>query len=187
MGSLRRLAIVVALLAAACGAESRGSGRQANDARTPATATAVPAAGSHDECPITLPPQPGYVPPEPYPARPPQLYQAVWYGTADLWTMLSPEGEIWRDLPQHRGTFTQKTLWWAEDLSTNDAPTPLILTGRRLDRAGVFETGPSIGASFREDIGDFIVVGMEIPAAGCWELTARYGDSELSYVVLVDD
>jgi hypothetical protein len=46
-----------------------------------------------------------------------------------------------------------------------------------------FEAGG--GGGFREDIGSFILVGIEIPA-GCWELTARYGDAELSYVVLVE-
>jgi hypothetical protein len=46
------------------------------------------------------------------------------------------------------------------------------------------ETGESIGASFREDLGEFMMMGMSIPR-GCWELTARYGDAELSYVVLV--
>lgn len=100
--------------------------------------------------------------------------------------MLSPEGEIWQGLPEADGRFTQKIIWWSDDHNLEEEPRPTFtLTGRRLDRAGSFETGGPAGGGYRRDIGNFIMVGIEIPS-GCWELTAAYRDAELSHVVLVD-
>ena len=181
--SLRILA-VVALLATACGADPVATGRELSAQTTPTSAEATEAVGSSDACPLTIPPRPGFVPPKPYPPRAPDLYQSVWYGTAELWTMLDPDGEVWQDLPEDGGKFTQKTFWWSEDFSPRKSLTPITITGRRLDRPGSFEARGSGGGGYRYDIGSFMLVGIEIPS-GCWELTARYGDAELSYVVLV--
>jgi hypothetical protein len=181
-----RILVVVALLATACGANPAATGQQGPDQTTPTTAMATEAVGSQVACALTIPPQPGFVPPKPYPPQPPDVYQSVWYGTAALWTMLGPEGEVWQDLPEDRGRFTQKTFWWSDSFFTRKGLTPITVTGRRLDRQGSFEAGVPGGGGFREDIGSFMLVGIEIPA-GCWELTARYGDTELSYVVLVED
>jgi hypothetical protein len=98
--------------------------------------------------------------------------------------MLDPEGEMWEDLPEDDGRFTQKTFWWSDAYPAKEQPSPPItLTGRRLDGPGSFEAGGRGGGS-RGDIGSFMLVGIEIPA-GCWELTATYRGAELSYVVLV--
>lgn len=138
-------------------------------------------------CPLTVPPQPAFIPPKPYPPHPPDLYQSVWYGTAALWTMLDPEGEVWEDLPEEDGRFTQKTFWWSEGYSPKDEPAaPISVTGRRLDRSGSFEAGGPGGGGFRKDIRSFMLVGLEIPP-GCWELTATYRGADLSYVVLVKE
>jgi hypothetical protein len=129
---------------------------------------------------LTTPPNPAFVPPEPYPRRPPDLYQKEWYGTAALWTWLDPEGEVWQDLPDEDGDgrLSEKTFWWSESSSPTEGLTPI-------DRPGSFEAGGSGGGGFRNDIGSFMLVGMEIPA-GCWELTASYRGAELSYVLLVE-
>jgi hypothetical protein len=140
-------------------------------------------------CPVTIPPQPAFVPPQPYPPQPSDVYQSVWYGTAALWTMLGPEGEVWQDLPDDDddGRFTQKTFWWSDGYPPRKEPTPPItVIGRRLDRPGSFEVGGPAGGGFRRGtFGSFMLVGIEIPA-GCWELTATYRGAELSYVVLVE-
>jgi hypothetical protein len=181
-----RMLVVGALLATACGANPAATGQKLSDRTTPTTDMATEAVGSQDACPLTIPPRPGFVPPKPYPSQAPDLYQAVWYGTEALWTMVGPEGEVWEGLPKNRGMFTQKTFWWSDGYSWKDEPTPSItVTGRRLDGPGSFEAAAPGTNGFREDIGSFMLVGIEIPAAGCWELTARHGDAELSYVVLV--
>lgn len=101
--------------------------------------------------------------------------------------MLSPEGELWRDLPDEDGDgrFTQKTFWWSDGYSPRKSLAPMTVTGRRLDQAGTFVAAGPGGGGSREDIGQFILVGIEIPA-GCWELTATYRSAELSFVVLVE-
>jgi hypothetical protein len=184
-GSLRVL-VVAALLVTACAADPSSSGRQSSHRARPSTMTAKEAPGSQDACPLTIPPEPGFVPPKPYPPQAPDLYQSVWYGTAALWTMIDPQGEVWENLPQHDGRFTEKTFWWSDAYPPREEPSPPItVTGRRLDGSGSFEAGGPAGGGFRHDIGSFMLVGIEIPA-GCWELTATHGDAELSYVVLVE-
>jgi hypothetical protein len=181
-----RMLLVVALLATACAGNSGATG-QVPDQKTPRGVAATEAVGSQDACPLTIPPQPGFAPPKPYPPQPPSLYQAVWYGTPALWTMLSPNGEIWEELPTNGGMFGQKTLWWSDGYSWTAGPTPSItVTGRQLDGPGSFEAGGPGAHGVREDIGSFMLVGLGIPSAGCWELTATYRDAELTYVVLVE-
>jgi hypothetical protein len=182
-----RVLMIVALLATACGGNAGATGQQVPDQETPPTAMATEAVGSQDGCPLTIPPQPGFVPPKPYPPQAPPLYQAVWYGTPALWTMLSPNGEVWEELPMNNGMFGQKTFWWSDGYSSTVEPTPSItVTGRQLDGPVSFEAGGPGTNGFREDIGSFMLVGVGIPTAGCWELTARYRDAELTYVVLVE-
>src|ERR671914_1949613 len=70
-----------------------------------------------NSCRVTGPPQPGLVPPEPYPPEPP--FEQVWYGTPELWTILDPNGAVWRDIPVAKdGHVGDKTLWFSEDFST---------------------------------------------------------------------
>jgi len=60
----------------------------------------------------------------------------------------------------------------------------IIVTGRRLDGPGAFTFGPGTNAS--ADFGTAMLVGIDIPSYGCWELTARYRLATLSYVVAVN-
>jgi hypothetical protein len=102
--------------------------------------------------------------------------------------MLDPEGEVWENLPEENGRFTQKTFWWSDAYpgQRSEPLAPITVSGRRLGRPGSFEVGAPGGGGFREDIGSFLLAGIEIPA-GCWELTATYQEAELSYVVLIED
>jgi len=103
--------------------------------------------------------------------------------------MLDPEGEVWARLPVDDGVFGQKWIWWSDASSgAAESMPPITVTGRQLDGSASLEAkaGAPGNTGFREDIGSFMMVGIEIPAAGCWELTARYGDAELSYVVMVE-
>lgn len=66
-----------------------------------------------------------------------------------------------------------------------DWRSPLTVTGRRIDGSA-----PPLGASnatnaFADDIGSSILVGVEIPAAGCWEITGHLKGITLSFVVWV--
>lgn len=131
-----RILVGCALLATACG---QPSASQTTDLReTPGSTApkviATEAVGAGDACPLTIPPKPAFVPPEPYPAEAPALYRAAWYGTSELWTMVAPEGEVWAGLPTDHGLFGQKTFWWSAGYSRTAVPTPAItVTGRQLD------------------------------------------------------
>jgi len=39
--------------------------------------------------------------------------------------------------------------------------------------------------AFASDIGSAMLVGVEMPAAGCWEITGHYKEQRLSFVVWV--
>lgn len=141
---------------------------------------------------MTVPPRPGFVPPEPYPPEP--GFENVWYGTPELWTKLDRNGAIWRDLPVGKGPHAvgDKTLWFSENFSTAQGEdfsgdAGITLTAVDLDGSApkVVEEGGV--PSFNHHIKNFMLVGLGLPEPGCWEVTARYQGTELSYVLLVED
>lgn len=177
-----------------------GPGASVPPAATPTTTTtttsttttladnAVPAvlAGVPESCPVTAPGNNAFTPPSEAPDGPSSVYEAVWYGTPELWTMVNPNGEVWRDLPVGTdGSLTQKTLWWSESHAPGD-PAEITLTAEHLDGSA-----PTVEASGGDGshpfLGDFMVVGFELPEPGCWRVTAHYKGASLSYVVWVDN
>ncbi len=165
------------LLLAACNAPLA-----AREAEEPVTPNPLPQ-DPPTACPITQPPDPAFTPPEPYPAEAP--YGEFWYGTNGLWTMLFPEGR-WYALPHEEHGYGQKVFWWREgyDMTTENQP-QITVSGRRLDAdAPAFEqTGGTNG--YHADMGQFMLTGVAIPTAGCWEITGHYRDAALSFVVWV--
>ncbi len=169
------------LLISACAAGANEPGHLT----TPASPT------DPDGCPVTVPPQPGFVPPEPYPSEPP--FEQVWYGTAELWTILDPNGAVWRDLPVGKdGSVGDKTLWFSERFSTAKdedftGNADITVTAERLDGPARKVVERSGGApSFNRDIKNFMLVGLVLPKPGCWRVTAGYRGAELAYVLRVD-
>lgn len=137
-------------------------------------------------CAVTRP-DPAFVAPSPYPATAPPLYQADWYGSEALWTMIDRDGEVW-PFPTGADGFVQKTFWWSLEWAgwTNDPEPAITVVGTRLDGPGTFTSGPGTNA-FREDFGQAMLVGVEFPTPGCWQITATYRDAVLSYVVWLTD
>jgi hypothetical protein len=143
------------------------------------TSSAIPSSS----CAVTKP-EPPFVPRKPDLATPPAAYRGAWYGSAHLWTMLDRDGEIWRHLPQDAAGLTQKTFWWSANWRPGSEPEPAIsVVGLRLDGPGMFEFGPGTNAS--ADFGTAMLVGVVVPTAGCWGVTARYRGASLSIVVSV--
>jgi hypothetical protein len=175
--------LVSALLISGCAAEAS----EGNDG------PAVHSTTGSDTCPVTVPPQPGFVPPEPYPPEP--GFGQVWYGTSDLWTNLDPNGAVWRGLPVERdGSVGDKTLWFSENFSTaqgEDFSGNADITLTAVDLAGSARTIVQEGGvpSFNRDIKNFILVGLVLPGSGskCWEITAEYRGAELTYVLRVEE
>ena len=138
-------------------------------------------------CAVTRP-IPVFVPPSPFLPSPPAYYQSDWFGSAALWTMINHEGEIWKQssLPHNSEGLTQKTFWWTADWPAGAEPEPAItVVGTRLDGTGTFASSPGTNAS--ADFGTAMLVGVDFPSPGCWQLTGRYRDAVLSYVVQITD
>jgi hypothetical protein len=80
----------------------------------------------------------------------------------------------------------QKLAWWKQGYDWQAEPEPdLTVIGRRLDG----EAPPLIASkatnAYAEDIGSAMMVGFDIPTAGCWEITGSIDGQELSFVVQV--
>lgn len=136
-----------------------------------------------DDCPITAPPEPPFVPPEPY--APTAPYGNIWYGSNNLWTWLLPD-DSWNNLPHSEKGYAQKVFWWSEGYDQRTEPSPQItVTSRRLDGDGpdYEHTGGTNGS--HEDMGQFMLTGVAISSSGCWEITGYYHKTSLSFVVWV--
>jgi len=139
---------------------------------------------STSNCLVTVPQVPAFVPPAPYDTLN-SFNDHFWFGTNSLWTLI-PSNGAWGALPQGSEGYTQKILWWRDGYVWDQEPEPnLIITGERLD-----ESAPPLIASkatnaFASDIGSAMMVGVDFPTLGCWKITGKYNDAELSFVVSV--
>ena len=140
----------------------------------PASGSTAPELGADGECSVTIPPDPGFLAPAPWPAEP-SVEEWVWYGTEDLWTVLSPDG----DHPLTKG------VWWSANFpggKTEEEP-DLWVTWARIgggDPEVLESEHPGTNAYTVEDRW-FMINGVD-PVPGCWEVTATYKGATLSYV-----
>jgi hypothetical protein len=73
--------------------------------------------------------------------------------------------------------------WWRQGYDYRTEPKPrLKVTGKRLDAPA-----PPLMAEANNVAGPLpsMMVGMNFPTLGCWEITGRYADDELTFVVWV--
>jgi hypothetical protein len=135
-------------------------------------------------CPVTVLQNPAFMPPAPYSPNGP-FSGWFWYGSNSLWVAI-PSGAVWHPMPNNSEGYFDKVFWWRDGYVWNEEPEPnLAVIGERLDAKA-----PSIRASratnaYASDIGSAMLVGVDFPTLGCWKITGRYGDAELSFVVWV--
>ena len=143
------------------------------------TVSGVPA-----NCPVTPAPDVPFLAPSPNAPSAPWPGM-VWYGSAALWTVLPTDG-TWSGLPHNPEGYTQKVVWWREGLWWLDEPQPaLTVSGRRLDGDAPPLNVSRANSVFAEDMQSAMMVGVDFPTLGCWEITGRYQSDELSFVVRV--
>ena len=127
-------------------------------------------------CISTAPPDPGFSAPEPYYADPFWEFD-LWYGTADLWTILPRQGFEYGP---------RKSIWWSVEFAgwpTEPSP-EIAVTWRRidvLDGETIVSDHPGTNAFTPED-GLLMIAGIDPRINGCWEVTATYKGASLSYV-----
>jgi len=140
-----------------------------------------------DSCSVTRPGDRPFVPPRKYRHQLGKDY--FWYGTDRLWVVLPASG-MWAGLPHYEPgdpTFRQKIAWWRLGLEADTKlPTPFRITGRRLDApAPPLLSDPVTGVSAMTDSTPFFMSGVNFPTPGCWEVTGRYDQDELSFVIWI--
>ncbi len=178
MKHYRWLSLALVIILSAC--QTIALATQEESAPLPAPESAAP---SVDKCPVTPLPDQLFTPPSSYPERAPGDY--FWYGAESLWTAI-PETGVWSALPHNPEGYTQKVFWWRAGYSAAEEPEPqLLVSGRRLDApAPPLNVSKATNAS-AADIGSAMLVGVDFPTLGCWEISGRYADAELSFVVWV--
>jgi hypothetical protein len=136
-------------------------------------------------CRTTRPPDPPFAPPAPYSPTPPSVVDdQFWYGSNELWTALDADG-IW-PMPKRNGALFDKSFWWRQRYDGQAETTPrLWVTGRRLDAPAPAVTSSGATNGYEDFMGAFMLVGLELPAGGCWELTGHYAGRSLRFVVWV--
>jgi hypothetical protein len=91
----------------------------------------------------------------------------------------------WSRLPRNERGFRQKVFWWRPRYNGRVEPSPqLTVRGRRLHEDGSFVAGRATNAH-SDDLGWAMLTVVDVPSAGCWELTGQYADGELTFVVYV--
>jgi hypothetical protein len=77
-------------------------------------------------------------------------------------------------------------FWWRDGYVWTDEPEPdLTVTGERLDAKAPPLRASKATNAYAGDIGSAMLVGVNFPTAGCWKVTGKYKDAELSFVVWV--
>jgi len=176
MARIRALAGLIAVLLAVMACRSDVTSPASSGRLTPLataaepTGTAPAAASTTDACPVTLgnantPPGEGQ--------------SATNFGNGRLWTVLWPEGVVYvpPDGVEPDGSLGMKFPWWRGP----DVSGALTITGHEITRALPIRTDVPDGYG---DTG-FQATGIQFPAEGCYTVTARAADAELTFVTLV--
>ena len=113
----------------------------------------------------------------------PWTFNGAYFGTDRLWTMFPIKGVLKGTTAS--GATHLELVWFRQGYNQWVEPTPrLKVHGKRLDGTarGVAVSQPKfIGSTPR----NAMLVGLDIPDSGCWQITGRFEDEELAFVVWV--
>ena len=141
----------------------------------------LPASGVAAErsspCDATVAPSGSFAEPSPSSAS------RFWYGNEALAVLLSRSG-TWQGMgPTHN--YRNKLFWWRQGYSGATEQRPeLTVAGRRLDGEAQPATVSRATNAYHEDFGGWaMLVMVEFPASGCWEVTGQYKGQTTTFVV----
>jgi hypothetical protein len=138
-----------------------------------------------EACPVTEPPARPFVPPPPYWTD--HGPDGFWYGTESLWTLLGVHGtwNIRKNVLEDKGGYRTKLTYWRRGFDWRRDEPELSVIAKRLDREASSVAAESASAVFVTSERPAMMTAIDIPSAGCWELTAQYGGDRLSFIVSV--
>ena len=150
---------------------------------------AQPAAKIPATCEVTAPKLPVFIPPNGYPTD--IADNKFWFGSNRLWTLLPTDG-IWRlghYTPQDKSLWQKMFIWRMGFDPHAHVPPRLELTGKRLDGPAGPLKAQTGGAGWTHDDLEhsFMTAGVAIPTPGCWQITARFDEDELTFVVWIEE
>jgi hypothetical protein len=130
-----------------------------------------------ETCPVTKFSEKPFIPPYPYRAKP--SGGGSWFGSDGLWIAPPTNGEI--------GGLREKMGWWRQGYDWHTEPTlKLKVTGRRLDsQAPPLDVEGPNPVGVRGYPGNYMMVVLVFPTPGCWEITGRDENDELTFVISV--
>ena len=106
-----------------------------------------------------------------------------WYGTDQLAALIPRDGH-WSGMGPARN-YGDKFWWWAAGYSPSDDPVPnLVVSATQLDHQDSYSHSSKATHGYGDDWGAMLV-GMEFPRAGCWQVTGSYRGRELRMVLEV--
>ncbi len=135
----------------------------------------VPAPAEAAVCPKTI--ASGQILGKPFPRS------EDWYGSEALAVILPPDG-TWQGMgPEHH--YRDKLFWWSYGFKPG-AESKLKVTGRRLDALSPAASVSTASNAYAPSLGGWaMLVAVEFPSSGCWEITGEYLGQKLSFVVEV--
>jgi hypothetical protein len=82
--------------------------------------------------------------------------------------------------------YTHKVFWWRDGYVWNEEPEPdLNVTGERLDAEALSLKASKATNAYARDIGSAMLAGADFPTPGCWKITGRYAEEELSFIIWI--
>jgi hypothetical protein len=147
------------------------------------------------QCLTTLAPNPPFVPPAQYRVDAPD--GGFWYGTDQLWTALGFGGK-WsmRNNVLHGKGYRTKLTFWARSFDWRTETEPkLVVIAKCLDVDGPSVLVAHASAVFipsdgrvptASTVAPAMMTLIDIPTAGCWEVTAYYRGHTLPFTVSVE-
>ena len=107
----------------------------------------------------------------------------MWVGTEKLAAQVPQDGHWTAMGPEHN--YRDKWWWWRQGYQAKEETRPeLSITAKRLDGPAPPVFISHATNAFGPDW-DRMLVGMEFPTAGCWEVIGRYHGDELRFVFKV--
>jgi hypothetical protein len=135
-------------------------------------------------CAVTEAPSHIFVPPPPYEVSPGE--GSFYFGWDDFWTIL-PNNGVWETQHDQATYDRRKIVWFSQDywwLSRQEED--LRVDARKLDGGGEsVHVAWVTNAFFPEHQTSAMMDEIEFPSTGCWEISARWHDQALKFVVWV--